>query len=115
METEPLMETEAPPIKPSFEKLPFIEYEKMRINKYLYNIKIYQTEDSIIFNANLIDDFELSYEKIYTLSELYAINRFFKQYSTTKEVFKSFFQNFKKKDIIAFKEENTIHLVYKFE
>ena len=115
METEPLMETEAPPIKPSFEKLPFIEYEKMRINKYLYNIKIYQTEDSIIFNANLIDDFELSYEKIYTLSELYTINRFFKQYSTTKEVFKSFFQNFKKKDIIAFKEENTIHLVYKFE
>ena len=115
MESEPLMETEAPPIKPFLDKLPFIEYEKMRINKYLYNIKIYEAEDSIIFNANLIDDFELLYEKVYTLSELYVMNRFFKQYSTIKEVFKSFFQNFKKKDIIAFKEENTIHLVYKFE
>ena len=115
MESEPLMETEAPPIKPFLDKLPFIEYEKMRINKYLYNIKIYQAEDSIIFNANLIDDFELLYEKVYTLSELYEMNRFFKQYSTIKEVFKSFFKNFKKKDIIAYKEENRIHLVYKFE
>ena len=116
MEKEQLMETEAPPVNICLEKLPFIEYNNVKINEHLYNIKIYQAEDSIIFNANLINEiFELLYEREYTLSEFYIINRFFKQYSTTKELYTSFFKNFKEKDIIPFKTENKIHLAYKFE
>ena len=116
MEKEQLMETEAPPVNICLEKLPFIEYNNVKINEHLYNIKIYQAEDSIIFNANLINEiFELLYEREYTLSEFYIINRFFKQYSTIKELYTSFFKNFKEKDIIPFKTENKIHLAYKFE
>ena len=116
MEKEQLMETEAPPVNICLEKLPFIEYNNVKINEHLYNIKIYQAEDSIIFNANLINEiFELLYEREYTLSEFYIINRFFKQYSTTKELYTSFFKNFKEKDIIPFKTENKINLAYKFE
>ena len=116
MEKEQLMETEAPPVNICLEKLPFIEYNNVKINEHLYNIKIYQAEDSIIFNANLINEiFELLYEREYKLSEFYIMNRFFKQYSTIKELYTSFFKNFKEKDIIPFKTENKINLAYKFE
>ena len=65
-------------IKKDINTLSFIEIKahKGEDNK-LYNIKIFQGENSIIFQIKKINDFsEVIYEGEYTLKELYNKNNF---------------------------------------
>ena len=104
-------------IKKDINILPSIEIKehKGEDNKS-YNIKIFQGENSIIFQIKKINDFsELIYEEECTLQELYNKNNFFRCYSSIKDIFKEFFKEFKDKEIIISENGDKINLKFKFK
>ena len=86
------IETEAPPVIDEQLNFPFIEYNCKGVDNQLYNIKIYNSENSIILNAKKNGFSEIEYKKEYTLNDLYIIDIFFKGYSSIEKVFKLFFE-----------------------
>lgn len=61
------------------------------------------------------DLIQTTYKKKVTIEEFYNISRLFKQYSSSKEIFKFLFEDLKEKEIIISKEDNNIKLCFLLE
>ena len=63
------------------QNLSFIEKECKGIDNNLYNIKVYNAKESIIFRLKKLNNFyEIIYKQNYTIEELNKINIFFKSF-----------------------------------
>ena len=100
------------PLVNIIDNLPFKEYNCKGVDNQIYNIKIFISQNSIIFNAKKEDFFEIVYKREYTLNDLYKINIFFKGYSSIDNVFKLFFEKLKEEEIII--SQNKKKLIIKF-
>ena len=84
--------------------LSFIEKECKGIDNILYNIKIYNAKDSIIFHLKKLSAFyEIIYKQNYTLEELNKINIYFKSFYSIEDIYNDFFKNYEENKIIIFK------------
>lgn len=107
----------------SFEKedidlntLPFIENEIKGKDNNLYNLKIYNAKNSIIFFIKKYNSFlVINYKNKFTFEQLIKIDNFFKSFKSAEEIYTEFFQNFNQKEIIIFDNENKLNLNIKFE
>ena len=104
---------DTPPIY-DMKNLPFIELKPNKgINNL--NIKIYQTNESIIFKIKNIYDFtEIIYSKEYKIKELNGIDGLH-YFSSSKQIFNDFFKNFKEKEVIVLKKDYKIYLIFEFK
>ena len=109
-------------IEPTLEKeidlnnLPFIENQIKEENNVLYNLKIYNVKQSIIFSLEKNNDFsEINYKNEYTLEQLNKIDIFANNYKSIEEIYTEFFKNFKKKEFIVIENKNSLNLNIKFE
>ena len=106
---------EAPPVG-ILKQLANIEYEIKGENNKLYNLKIIQNDNSIIFLTNEIGDLcNIIYKKELSLQEFYNSNRLFRQYISIDELFNLFCKNLKKSEIIISKSENKIKVSFIIE
>ena len=109
-----IMETKSKP-EIDLNNLSFIEKECKGIDNNLYNIKIYNTKDSIIFHLKKLNDFyEIIYKQNYTLEELNNINIYFKSFYSIEDIYNDFFKNYEENKIIIFENEDKIHLKFKY-
>lgn len=111
------LNTEAPPLKPiKIEEELIKEYNIKGMDNTLYSIKICQIGISIIFTSIIEGDLsQTTYKKKVTIEEFHNISRLFKQYSSSKEIFKFLFEDLKEKEIIISKEDNNIKLCFLLE
>ena len=98
-------------------KIPYKEYLKKGIDNFTYELKIYQSENSIIFSVNIKEDFlETIFKNEITINEFHNINNIFKQYSTSKEFFINLLSDLKDDEIIISKNNNDeVELCFLFE
>ena len=98
-----IMETKSKP-EIDLNNLSFIEKECKGIDNILYNIKIYNAKDSIIFHLKKLSAFyEIIYKQNYTLEELNKINIYFKSFYSIEDIYNDFFKNYEENKIIIFK------------
>ena len=99
------LNTEAPPLKPiKIEEELIKEYNIKGMDNTLYSIKICQIGISIIFTSIIEGDLsQTTYKKKVTIEEFHNISRLFKQYSSSKEIFKFLYEDLKEKEIIISK------------
>ena len=109
-----IMKTQSKP-EIDLQNLSFIEKECKGINNNLYNIKIYNAKDSIIFHLKKQNDlYEIISKNNYTLEELNKINIFFKSFYSIDEIYNDFFKNYEENKIIIFENEDKINLKFKY-
>ena len=111
-----------PSIETAYEKeidlnnLPFIENEIKGNNNVLYNIKIFNAQNSIKFNIKKYNDFlVIDYQNEYTYEQLNKIDIFFNSFKSIEEIYIDFFKNYNKKEINVLENENKLNLIIKFE
>jgi len=101
---------DAPPAI-NFEDYPSIEYHIKGQDNKQYNIKIYQSEKSIIFLTNEINDIlNIKYKIELNLEEFHNLNRIFRQYISVEELFTLYFKSLKEHKIIINKQDKNIKL-----
>ena len=95
--------------------LSFIEKKCKGIDNNLYNLKIYNAKDSIIFHLNKLNNlYEMIYKQNYTLEGLNKINIFFKFFDSIEDIYNDCFKNYDENKIIIFENEDKIHLKFKY-
>ena len=101
---------DAPPVR-NLEDYPNIEYHIRGKDNKQYNTKIYQSEKSIIFIINEINDIlNIKYKSELNLEEFYNLNRIFRQYISIEELFTLYFKSLKEHEIIINKQDKNIKL-----
>ena len=101
---------DAPPVR-NLEDYPNIEYHIKGKDNKQYNIKIYQSEKSVIFLTNEINDIlNIKYKIELNLEEFYNLNRIFRQYISVEELFTLYFKSLKEHEIIISKQDKNIKL-----
>ena len=101
---------DAPPVR-NLEDYPNIEYHIKGQDNKQYNIIIYQSEKSIIFIANEINDILKIKHKIeLNLEEFHNLNRIFRQYISVEELFTLYFKSIKEHEININKQDKNIKL-----
>ena len=102
-------ESDAPPLCNKNNDFIFKEFKLNGIDKKMYNLKIFQKNQSLLFNIKIIDDIDNKiYKKEMTLEQFHNLNLYFRQYRTCLELFNNLFYKLEKKDINAIKENDSI-------
>ena len=102
-------ESDAPPLCNKNNDFIFKEFKLNGIDKKMYNLKIFQKNQTLLFNIKIIDDIDNKiYKKEMTLEQFHNLNLYFRQYRTCIELFNNLFYNLEKKDINASKENDSI-------
>ena len=102
-------ESDAPPLCNKNNDFIFKEFKLNGIDKKMYNLKIFQKNQTLLFNIKIIDDIDNKiYKKEMTLEQFHNLNLYFRQYRTCIELFNNLFYNLEKKDINAIKENDSI-------
>ena len=97
-------ESDAPPLCNKNNDFIFKEFKLNGIDKKMYNLKIFQKNQSLLFNIKIIDDIDNKiYKKEMTLEQFHNLNLYFRQYRTCLELFNNLFYKLEKKDINAIK------------
>ena len=101
---------DAPPVR-NIEDYPNIHYQIKGQDSKQYISKIYQTEKTIMFIINEINDIlNIKYKSEFTLQEFYNLNRIFRQYISLEELFNLYFKSLKEDEIIIKKQDKNIKL-----
>ena len=102
-------ESDAPPLCNKNNDFIFKEFKLNGIDKKMYNLKIFQKNQTLLFNIKIIDDIDNKiYKKEMTLEQFHNLNLYFRQYRTCLELFNNLFYKLEKKDINAIKENDSI-------
>ena len=100
---------DAPPVR-NLEDYPNIEYHIKGKDNKQYNIKIYQSEKSVIFLTNEINDIlDIKYKIELNLEEFHNLNRLFRQYISVEELFTLDCKILKEHEIIINKQDKNIN------
>lgn len=113
--TEKNEKGESPPVKP-LNELPFKEFNTKSKHSQSFSLKVYQAEKSIIFKIKEIDDIgDTLYKTESSLEIFYSLNRIFRQFLSTEELFSLFFKIYKDSNIKVIKKDNQIKLSFIIE
>ena len=110
-----IADTKEPEI--NLNELPCIQKEIKAEDNILYNLKIYKSNKSIIFNIIQNDILKINYKKEYSLQQFFWVNNFFKSFSSIQEIYTDFFENFDKlenKEILIFENDYKLNVKFKF-
>ena len=82
----------------------------------LYNLKIYQGKNSILFQIKNAKDLnDTIYKKEVSLEDFYNLNINFRKFKTCKQLFEDSFGNFPNENILIYNENNIIRLIFIFK
>ena len=99
-----------PPGK-SLNQFPFKEFKLKN-----FNLKIFQGEKSIIYQAKEIEDLtDILYKTESSLEELYKMKKIFKQFDSIEEAFNLFFKVLDETKVNIKKKDNKINLTFIIE
>ena len=111
----PLIETKEQEI--NLDELTYIQKEIKAEDNTLYNLKIYKSNQSIIFNIIQNDILKINYKKEYSLQQFFEINIFFKSFQSIQDIYTDFFENFDKlenKEILIYENDYKLNVKFKF-
>ena len=111
----PLIETKEQEI--NLDELTYIQKEIKAEDITLYNLKIYKSNQSIIFNIIQNDILKINYKKEYSLQQFFEINIFFKSFQSIQDIYTDFFENFDKlenKEIFIYENDYKLNVKFKF-
>ena len=101
---------DAPPVR-NIEDYPNIQYQIKGQDSKQYNLKIYQTEKSIMYVISVANDIlNIKYKSEFNLQEFHNLNRIFRQYISLEELFNLYFKSLKENEIIINKQDKNIKL-----
>lgn len=123
MEEEPTIELEKEfGVAPSrrIENENGIKYRECQIiskNNKIYNLKIIQNENLILFTLKIVDDLlddldNVIYKNELSLEKFYHLDNYFKKYYNCEEIFNLIFFNIRNEHIYITKENNNIKLSF---
>ena len=106
---------ESPPAK-MLEELPCKDFTVKNKENQSFNLKVYQGDKLIYFQIKEIGDIgDTLYKTESSLENFYNLNRVFRQFLSTEELFSFYFQNYKEEEIVISKKDKKINLVFVVE
>lgn len=100
----------------TLEELPCQEFSVKTKDNQSFSLKIFQAEKSIFFHVKEIGDIgDTLYKTEISFEDFYSLNRIFKMYNSTEELFTLLFKNYKESDIDIIKKDNKINLIFNIE
>ena len=110
------MKGECPPnITENIEELPCKEFTVKTQENQKFSLKIFQGK-LIYFYLKEFDDIgDTIYKTQSTLENFYKLNRIFNYFSSTEELFSTYFKEYKEEEIEIIKKDKKINLIFKVE
>ena len=98
----------------NLKNLPCIQKEIRAEDNTFYNLKIYKSNQSIIFNIIQSDNLEINYKNEYSLKQFYDLKNIFKSFSSIQDIFTNFFDKIENKEILILEDYYKLNVKFKF-